>query len=226
MATGIEKMGLRDGNAAIFFPYVQVSSPVKGMGDLWIPPGGAIAGIIARIDESRGVWKAPAGVNADLINNPKLRLSINDQENELLSQKGINALRHFPNIGSVIWGARTLIGDDKHNSEWKYIPVRRTALFIEASLQRGLRWVVFEPNAEPLWAQIRTNVSNFMNGLFRKGAFAGTTPDEAFFVKCDDETITAIDITQGNINLLVGFAPLKPAEFIILKFHFKVVQET
>ena len=119
----------------------------------------------------------------------------------------------------MVWGARTLQGDDRLAAEWKYIPVRRLALFIEESLYRGTQWVVFEPNDEPLWAQIRLNVGAFMHNLFRQGAFQGTTPREAYFVKCDKETTTQNDINLGIVNILVGFAPLKPAEFVIIKIQ-------
>jgi uncharacterized protein len=125
----------------------------------------------------------------------------------------------LPVAGKVVWGARTLAGSDQAASKWKYIPVRRTALFIEESLYRGMKWVVFEPNGEPLWAQIRLNVGAFMNGLFRNGAFQGQTPKEGYFVKCDAETTTQKDINLGVVNIIVGFAPLKPAEFVIIKIQ-------
>ena len=224
VSLGVEKMGLRDENAAIYFPYLQITDPLKRNSNFLLAPSGAIAGIIARIDLNRGVWKAPAGVDANFANNPKLSVPLIDVEIEELNQQGINSLRDLSNVGSVIWGARTIIGCDQYASEWKYIPVRRTALFIEKSLMWGLQWVVFEPNDEPLWAQIRMRAGNFLNDLFRQGAFAGNTPDKAYFVNCDQETITPSDIVQGKVNLLVGFAPLKPAEFIILKLQFTTNQ--
>jgi phage tail sheath protein FI len=144
---------------------------------------------------------------------------LTDPENGTLNPLGVNCLRNFPVYGSVVWGARTLKGDDRLASEWKYIPVRRTALFIEESLYRGTQWVVFEPNDESLWGQIRLNVGAFMNNLFRQGAFQGTTPREAYFVKCDKETTTQNDINLGIVNIIVGFAPLKPAEFVIIKIQ-------
>ncbi|HEX8184297.1 MAG TPA: phage tail sheath C-terminal domain-containing protein, partial [Blastocatellia bacterium] len=131
----------------------------------------------------------------------------------------ITALRKFPIFGNVSWGARTLEGADQAASEWKYIPVRRTALYIEQSLFDGLKWVVFEPNDEPLWAQIRLNVGAFMQNLFRQGAFQGKTPREAYFVRCDRTTTTQDDINRGIVNILVGFAPLKPAEFVVIKIQ-------
>jgi phage tail sheath protein FI len=142
-----------------------------------------------------------------------------DLENGLLNPLGINCLRHFPVYGKVVWGARTLEGADGFASEWKYIPVRRTALFIEESLYRGTKWVVFEPNDEPLWAQIRLAVGAFMHNLFRQGAFQGRSPREAYFVKCDSETTTQNDINLGIVNIDVGFMPLKPAEFVVLRLQ-------
>jgi phage tail sheath protein FI len=142
-----------------------------------------------------------------------------DAENGLLNPLGINCLRTFPVYGRVVWGSRTLRGADAAADEYKYIPVKRTALYIEESLYRGLKWVVFEPNDEPLWAQIRLNVGAFMNNLFRQGAFQGKTPREAYFVKCDKESTTQNDINLGIVNIVVGFAPLKPAEFVIIKLQ-------
>jgi len=149
----------------------------------------------------------------------ELSYKLTDGENGQLNPIGVNCLRTFPVIGNVVWGARTLEGADLLASEWKYVPVRRLALFIEESLYRGTQWVVFEPNDEPLWAQIRLNVGAFMHNLFRQGAFQGTSPREAYFVKCDGETTTQNDIDLGIVNILVGFAPLKPAEFVIIKIQ-------
>jgi phage tail sheath protein FI len=131
----------------------------------------------------------------------------------------VNCLRSFPVAGNVVWGARTLQGADALASEWKYVPVRRLAYFLEESLYRGTQWVVFEPNDEPLWAQIRLNVGAFMHNLFRQGAFQGQTPQEAYFVKCDKDTTTQNDINLGIVNIVVGFAPLKPAEFVIIQIQ-------
>ena len=153
-----------------------------------------------------------------------VQIGMDEQMIGELNQKGINSLREIPSAGPVIWGARTLIGDDQHASEWKYIPVRRTILFIEESLYRGLQWVIFEPNDEPLWDQIRLNVGTFLNNLWRQGAFQGSTPKEAYFVKCDHNTTTQQDINNGTVNLLVGVAMLKPAEFIIIKLQIKADQ--
>ena len=165
------------------------------------------------------MWKAPAGIDATLNGVAELTVKLTDGENGQLNPLGVNCLRAFPVIGRVVWGARTLRGADSLASEWKYIPVRRLALFIEESLFRGTKWVVFEPNDEPLWAQIRLNIGAFMQSLFRQGAFQGTTPREAYFVKCDSETTTQDDINLGIVNILVGFAPLKPAEFVVIKIQ-------
>jgi hypothetical protein len=167
----------------------------------------------------RGVWKAPAGTEASLINVQALDYVLTDLENGALNPLGINCLRTFPIYSNICWGARTLDGADQLASDWKYVPVRRLTLFLEESLYRGTKWVVFEPNDEPLWAQIRLNVGAFMQDLFRKGAFQGTTPKEAYLVKCDGDTTTQNDIDNGIVNIMVGFAPLKPAEFVILNIQ-------
>jgi phage tail sheath protein FI len=206
------RIGVSKQHSAIFYPRVQYSDAgVKK----YIGPSGMIAGLMARTDSQRGVWKAPAGIEADLRGLIDLELNMTDAENGVLNKLGVNCIRKFPN-GVVSWGARTLDGNDDFGSEWKYIPIRRLALFLEESLFRGTKWVVFEPNDEPLWAKIRMNLTAFMMGLFRQGAFQGSTPDQAFFVKCDGETTTANDRNQGIVNIEVGFAPLKPAEFVII----------
>ncbi|MBE7169319.1 MAG: phage tail sheath family protein [Williamsia sp.] len=206
-------------NAALYFPRVkQVDTARGGQVDTFVPSG-IIAGIMAKTDTDRGVWKAPAGIDAALNGIQGLQVNLTDPENGQLNPLGINCLRSFPVTGRVVWGARTLRGADQLADEYKYISVRRTALFIEESLYRGTQWVVFEPNDEPLWAQIRLNVGAFMHNLFRQGAFQGATPREAYLVKCDKETTTQNDINLGIVNILVGFAPLKPAEFVIIKIQ-------
>jgi phage tail sheath protein FI len=204
-------------NAALYFPRVRMADPELGGALESFPPCGVIAGVMARTDAERGVWKAPA--NQALLGVSELTVKLTDGENGRLNPQGVNCLRTFPVIGHVVWGARTLDGADALASEWKYVPVRRLALFLEESLYRGTQWVVFEPNDEPLWAQIRLNVGAFMQNLFRQGAFQGTTPREAYFVKCDKETTTQNDINLGIVNILVGFAPLKPAEFVIIRIQ-------
>lgn len=206
------RIGVSKQHSGIFYPRVQYSDAgIKK----FTGASGMIAGLMARIDSQRGVWKAPAGIEADLRGLTDLELTMTDAENGVLNKLGVNCLRKFPN-GIVSWGARTLDGSDDFGSEWKYIPIRRLALFLEESLYRGTKWVVFEPNDEPLWAKIRMNINAFMLGLFRQGAFQGSTPDKAFFVKCDGETTTTNDRNLGIVNIQVGFAPLKPAEFVII----------
>jgi phage tail sheath protein FI len=216
--------GIADDYAALYFPWVRVPDPLQDNNLADFAPCGVAAGVIARTDTERGVWKAPAGIEASL--RGVLDFSINglpgsmtDDQNGALNPLGINCLRTMPGIGSVVWGARTLEGADSLASQWKYLPVRRLALYIEESLFRGTKWVVFEPNDEPLWAQIRLNVGAFMHGLFRQGAFQGTTQRDAYLVKCDRETTTQDDINRGVVNILVGFAPLKPAEFVVIKIQ-------
>lgn len=207
-------------NAALYFPRVIQADPLReGQQDVFVPCG-IIAGIMARTDVQRGVWKAPAGIDAGLTGIRGLQVELSNDENGLLNPLGVNCLRNFPPVyGRVVWGARTLRGADQLADEYKYLPVRRMLLYLQESLYRGTQWVVFEPNDEPLWAQIRQNINAFMNNLFRQGAFQGKSPKDAYFVKCDSETTTQYDIDRGIVNIVVGFAPLKPAEFVILKFQ-------
>ena len=214
-----DPIGTRSKNAALYFPRLMQPNPLRENQFEVFAPCGAVAGVISRTDTQRGVWKAPAGLDASLTGVPKLSVPLTDKENGQLNPLGINCLRSLPAAGRVVWGARTLQGNDLLASEWKYLPVRRLALYIEESLYRGIQWVVFEPNDEPLWSQIRLNVGAFMQGLFRQGAFQGASPREAYFVKCDKETTTQDDINRGVVNIVVGFAPLKPAEFVVLKLQ-------
>lgn len=213
------KATLRTKNTALYYPRVLIPDPLNEFRLRSVGACGTIAGLYARTDSNRGVWKAPAGTEAGLRNVSKLSDVLSDQENGVLNPLGVNCLRNFPVYGNVSWGARTLEGADAMASEWKYVPVRRLALFLEESLFRGTQWVVFEPNDEPLWAQIRLNIGAFMNNLFKQGAFQGTSPRDAYLVKCDRETTTQNDINLGIVNILVGFAPLKPAEFVIIKIQ-------
>jgi phage tail sheath protein FI len=207
--------GMVKTHSAIFYPRVKFSDAGTMK---YIGASGMIAGVMARTDSQRGVWKAPAGIEADLRGAFDLEVNLTDNENGLLNKQAVNCIRTFPN-GVVSWGSRTLDGFDDNQTEWKYIPIRRLALFLEESLYRGTKWVVFEPNDEPLWAKIRMNINAFMTSLFRQGAFQGSTPDKAFFVKCDGETTTANDRNLGIVNIIVGFAPLKPAEFVIISIQ-------
>jgi phage tail sheath protein FI len=206
-------------NAAVYYPWIKIANPLKGGKLRPCPPSGTIAGLYARTDSARGVWKAPAGTDATLSGVQAVEHLLTDMENGTLNPLGVNCIRIFPVYGPVAWGARTLRGADQMTSEYKYIPIRRLAFFIEESLFRGTKWVVFEPNDEPLWAQIRLNIGAFMHSLFRQGAFQGQTPKEAYFVKCDKETTTQDDINKGIVNIVVGFAPLKPTEFVIIKIQ-------
>jgi len=206
-------------NAAFYFPWVIAADPLQQNRPEAFPPCGFVAGLYARTDAARGVWKAPAGSEASLTGALGASAVLTNGENGVLNPLAINCIRNFPVYGTVVWGARTLQGNDEQASEWKYVPVRRTALFIEESLYRGTQWVVFEPNDEPLWAQIRLNIGAFMQNLFRQGAFQGTTPSDAYFVKCDKETTTQNDINLGIVNILVGFAPLRPAEFVVIQLQ-------
>lgn len=202
---------LRHRNAAIYFPRLEISDPLNKNRPRNVGASGTLAGIYARTDQTRGVWKAAAGADADL-REANISTQLTARENGELNKLGINVLRRFPQIGNVAWGARTLGSD----SEWKYVPVRRFALYVEESLNRGLAWTVFEPNDDLLWRQIRSSIGAFMTSLFRQGALQGTKPGDAFFVRCDETTTTQGDIDSGRINIIVGFAPLKPAEFVLI----------
>lgn len=214
-----ENESLRHPNAALYYPRVNVPDRLNQNRPRSLAASGTLAGLWARTDAQRGVWKAPAGTEARLRGVESLDYRLTDQQNGALNPLGVNCLRNFPVYANICWGARTLEGADVIASDWKYLPVRRTTLFIEESLFRGTKWVVFEPNDEPLWAQIRLNIGAFMQDLFRQGAFQGTTPREAYFVKCDSETTTQTDIDNGIVNIEVGFAPLKPAEFVIIRIQ-------
>ena len=206
-------------NAALYFPRVVEPDLLSNGQLITVPPCGIIAGIMARTDVSRGVWKAPAGVDATLSGINALQVNLTNAENGSLNPLAINCLRTFPVSGSVVWGARTMAGADQLADDYKYIPVRRLALFLEESLYRGTQWVVFEPNDTPLWASIRLNVGSFMHNLFVQGAFQGQTPADAYFVLCDSTTNPQNQIDLGIVNVVVGFAPLKPAEFVILQIQ-------
>lgn len=212
-------LGLTDPNGAAFWPRLRLPDPLNNYNLRSFAPSGVVAGVYATTDGSRGVWKAPAGISAALNGAQSLTYTMTDQENGQLNPLGLNCFRSFPSYGRVLWGARTLAGADALASQWKYVPVRRTALYLEESLYRGLKWVVFEGNDSLLWAAIRLNVESFLQTLFLKNAFQGTTPDQAYFVKCDSETTTQADINNGVVNILVGFAPLEPAEFVVIQIE-------
>jgi len=205
--------------AGMYWPHLVVGD-IVGVGrnpTVTVPPSGYVAGLFARIDGRRGVWKAPAGTEATLNATIAIEHQLTDLHSDELNPKGVNALRQIPGAGRVVWGARTMIP----SSEWRYVPVRRTAIFLRTSIYNGIQWAVFEPNDEPLWASLRTSIGGFMETQFRNGAFAGRTSDEAYFVQVDAETTTEIDQAAGIVNVLVGFAPLRPAEFVVVKLSQK-----
>jgi phage tail sheath protein FI len=206
-------------NGAIYFPYLRTLDPISG-DEIALPPSGFVAGVFARTDTARGVWKAPAGLETTIVNTtgvvPSGRMT--DMRQGRLNELGVNVLRQFPGVGTVVWGARSLVTTNQSlRDQWKYVPVRRMALFIEQTLLRNLGWVVFEPNDEPLWSAIRLSIDGFMLSLFRQQAFQGSKPSEAFLVKCDSSTTSQEDRNNGIVNIVVGFRPLKPAEFVIIK---------
>lgn len=202
-------------NAALYFPRIRQADPLQNNAVDLFPPCGVMAGIMARTDVRRGVWKAPAGTEATLLGVQGLEYELTSKENNLLNPLGVNCLRPYPGRGLVAWGARTLAGTDQQNSEYKYIPVLRTAQFIRNSWRNGMAWAAFESNDEPLWANTRQSMSAFLSDIFRQGGFVGRTAAEAYFIKCDRETQT----TPGYLTAVVGFAPLKPAEFVILRLQ-------
>ncbi|SRR6266481_1549049 len=206
-------------NSAYYFPWILAPDPLAKNRPTLFPPGGFVAGMYASTDSTRGVWKAPAGIDTGLTGVSGLQYVLTDLENGQLNPQAINCLRQFKAYGNVVWGARTLAGNDQTGSDWKYVPIRRLALFLESSLYDGTKWVVFEPNDEPLWSQIRLNVGAFMQRLFLQGAFQGTTPQQAYFVKCDAENNPQSSIDRGIVNILVGFAPLYPAEFVVIQIQ-------
>jgi uncharacterized protein len=205
-------------NSAFYFPWINAFDP-QLQTTRSFPPCGFVAGLYAATDASRGVWKAPAGIDASLSGEAGLALPLTDNQNGTLNVQAINCLRNFRVYGDVIWGARTLQGNDQIGSQWKYVPIRRLALFLESSLYEGTQWAVFEPNDERLWGQLRLNIGSFMQGLFLQGAFQGTTPQQAYFVKCDSENNPQSSIDQGIVTVLVGFAPLYPAEFVVIQIQ-------
>lgn len=210
---------LRSENAVLYFPRLIMEDELGGNALTPFVACGAIAGIIARTDASRGVWKAPAGTDAQVAGAWDLTVNLTNTDSGQLNPLAINTIRRMPAAGIVVWGARTLVGADQLASQWKFLPVRRLALYLEESLIRGTQWAVFEPNDESLWAQLRLLIGGFMHDLYRRHAFAGKSPQEAYFVICDSSTTPQEDIDRGIVNVVIGFAPLKPAEFVIVKIQ-------
>jgi phage tail sheath protein FI len=207
---------LRSSSSALYFPRMVITDPLAGFGNRAVAPSGTMAGIYARTDAAGGVWKAPAGTDATLAGVRDLACKLSDAENDVLNALAINCLRNFAVYGPLAWGARTLNGADAMADDYKYIPVRRLALYIEESLLRGTQWAVFEPNGETLWAQLRLAVGSFLQGLFHQGAFFGATAAQAYFAICDASNNPPSAIEQGFVNITVGFAPERPAEFVVI----------
>ncbi len=199
-------------DAAVFWPWLLVDSSLTPGARRAAPPSGAIAGIIARTDADRGVWRSPAGTGAEIRGVQGLTRSLTPEEMGTLRTSGVCAIRAGVPGVPVVWGAVTRASPA--GREFTYIAVRRMALFIEASIRHGSQWAVFEPNGEPLWASLRATVASFLHDLFRNGAFAGSAPTDAFLVRCDASTTTESDLADGVVNLIVGFAPMHPAEFV------------
>jgi uncharacterized protein len=202
-------------NAALYFPYLFSTDPIAGSTNE-IPPAATVCGIYAATDLARGPWKAPAGfmATAKNVTGVVARGRMTDPRQGTLNPLGVNCLRDFPNVPTIVFGARTLV--TQTDEQWRYVPVRRMALFLEQTFYANLKWVIFEPNADPLWSAITTSINAFMLGLFKQGAFQGTKPSEAFSVQCNSQTTTQADINSGIVNIVVGFAPLKPAEFVVI----------
>lgn len=218
LAEGLESaVGTASANAALYLPRLRWSDPVQGAAAGVFSPAAAVAGVIARTDAAEGAWSAPAGLDAEIRGADGLEFDLDRDETEILNSAGISTLRVFAGRrGPVVWGARTLSGADVAASEWKYVPVRRTALFLEESIERGLQWTRLEPNDEPLWQSVREVVGTFLHELFRKGAFQGHAARDAYFVRCDRDTMTQDEREAGDLVVRVGFAPMKPAEFVVL----------
>jgi phage tail sheath protein FI len=211
----------RDRSISAYAPWLQIPDTSIPSGLRTVAPSGAVAGIYALTDARRGVWKAPAGREATLIGVESLTANLSDADTQNLETLGLNVLRFFPQTGTVVWGARTSVSTSGSSDDYRYVPVRRLALFVEESVVKGLQWVVFEPNGTALWTQISSSVTDFLQQLFLQGAFPANKPDDAYFVRCDATTMTQSDIEQGVINVLVGIAPLRPAEFILLRIAIR-----
>ena len=217
------KLGLRSPHAGAWFPNIRVDDPLQPGTIMSHPPSGAVAGVIARTANRVGVWQAPAGTDAFLAGVYGPSVEVSDAEQGLVNPLGVNVIRRFPLYQTVAFGSRTVDGADALASQWKYIPVRRTASHILRSLSESLRWAVHQRNGEELWSQLRINCTAFMQGLFRQGAFKGVSARDAYFVACDASTTTPADIDLGIVNIVIGFAPLKPAEFVVISLK-QIVQ--
>ena len=230
--TEVNALGLPTSTYSVtYYPWVRIANPFYNPDSnpaaartLLASPAAMAAGLWAKTDGRRGVWKAPAGIEFPLLGAASLEYVVEDPEQDFLNPAGVNAIRRLPGFGPVVWGTRTR--STRANPEWRYVPVRRTAIFIEESVYNGIQWAVFEPNDHRLWASLRTNIESFLNGLFRVGAFQGEKSSDAYFVRCGlGQTMTQGDIDRGQVIALIGFAPLKPAEFVIVRIQQKVAQE-
>jgi hypothetical protein len=231
-AVTVNAMGLPTSTySVLYYPWVEMANPLFNVDTnptaprfVAVAPSAFAAGMWAKIDGKRGVWKAPAGVETQLLGASGLQFNVEDGEQDQLNPLGVNCIRKLPGFGSVFWGSRTLA--TRADPEWRYVPVRRTAIFIEQSIYNGIQWAVFEPNDHPLWSALRSNIGAFMDGLFRAGAFQGATANDAYFVRCGlGDTMTQADIDRGQVIVIVGFAPLKPAEFVIVRIQQKVGEQ-
>jgi phage tail sheath protein FI len=219
----VNSLTVKSSYGAVYFPWLKMVDPTGASPEpLPVPPSGFVTGQYARTDARRGVWKAPAGTEANVLGAVGLLKQLSDAEQDVLNPIGVNALRFFPASGLVIWGARTLA--TQSDPEYRYIPIRRLAIFLERSIYNGIQWAVFEPNDEDLWSSLRLNIGAFMMTQFRAGAFQGSTPSQAFFVKCDRDTNPQDQVNAGIVTVQVGFAPLRPAEFVVLRISQKTDQ--
>jgi phage tail sheath protein FI len=209
----------RNANAALYFPWVAVPSSLPMGQPMWVPPSAMVAGVMARIDTQRGVWKAPAGSDAALVGASGLAVSISEAEQEALLGAGLNVLREYSGGRRLVWSARTLAGAEGNASQWKYVSVRRLFMFVEESIDRGLEWVAFEPNDAVLWHRVRRLIEDFLLRLWRQGALLGVKAEQAFFVRCDGTTMTQEDIDTGRLNVEIGVALLRPGEFVIFRLE-------
>ncbi len=201
-------------NAAVYFPRLQGTDPLHGNQIAVFAPCGAVAGLYARTDQARGVWHSPAGAGANLLGFQGAAVTLSSPETAALDAVNVSAIRAQPALAA--WGAHTL-APDTVSPQYKYVAVRRLAFYIEQSLDDGLRWAVFEPNTPALWAIVRASVDDFLRGLWRQGGLQGTTADDAYFVRFVPTIVSQRDVDLGRLIMLIGFAPVRPAEFVIIR---------
>jgi phage tail sheath protein FI len=214
---------LHSAHAALYYPRLYFPDALQHGRNRSFGPSGAVAGLYSWLDQERGVWQAPAGLHAAMEAVTVTRELTADEVGPL-TQRSVNAIRDFSGHGVVLWGARTLAGSSSSAPEWKYVPIRRFLLYLERSISAGIQWAVFEPNDEPLWAKVRVVVQNFLDELWRQGAMQGSKPEEAYFVRCDRTTMTQADIAAGRLVVELGVAPVKPAEFVVLRVQVRAAE--